>query len=656
MIVSNVDDDDDIPDEWKEENFVHVVNNRAVGGQFVETDTWTDDVISRDPDVALWNDVIVEEDSVDASIVESRPDQSPENCSGERNIELMLHSFDPGDAGLDSFDGELPGEPTQAGNGTSIQSVPLFPVISKRLVLVQEESLDSSNLFMDSLMPHPVAGSVGSGSSSSQLINLSFEPGNESIIEDSLDPRPHFNLDHLDKQGWINPGDVSSLEDELSLQNGNKLKITPAEPEHPNEVVHDDEAEESLASFIRKEKEFEKEEMDLSSSTGSLENEVDEEADEVQDLDQDPQPDIITEQEQDRDAGEELKPEAVVEQEPEPDQETELDPVPDHPAETEQEPKLESEPEQDEIPEPQQEQILVEVVEQSHSPKLELEVEHQLEADQPHHCGDNLEPEHPGHEERIQDPVQVAEIVTQLQPESAQDELSDESSSPSSSCSSLVQQNHSTLDDQTRALNPKRYYFPDETEPFLEPKNAAIGPDLIPEATSGSIAPISHETSPVVDQQPSRNISSPVETRPTTQPATEGPATARVTSPRPEPAKLTDSIQLVRAPENPDRARSCSPNSSSIPVRDIAKLFEKPSTTSTSLKSAAIWKSMPDLSKPPVKATTSCPPNGQPDRIRNVRVVSSAIPANEQEVCTIVPIKERKRLFEGLAESENRRR
>ena len=232
-----------------------------------------------------------------------------------------------------------------------------------------------------------------------------------------------------------------------------------------------------------------------------------------------------------------------------------------------------------------------------------------------------------------------------VEPRTTQDETSDESSSPSSSLSSLVHEDHERQsDDNFRASNPKRYYFADKPEPVHEPNHLSGGPDLIPE-TSRTLRSISRETSPV---------SSPIGTR---QPAGDSRSAARATSPRPEPTKLTDSIQLVRAPENPDRARSCSPNSSSIPVKDIAKLFEPLPTSS--LKSSTIWKSLPNLSKPPVKATASCPPNGQPARNRNVRVVSSAIPAadgQEVMVCTIVPIKERKRIFEGLAESENKQR
>jgi hypothetical protein len=104
---------------------------------------------------------------------------------------------------------------------------------------------------------------------------MTLTAGCESIIEDSLDPRPHFNLDNLDRQNLasFSPGNVSSIEDhELHGSFGGEIVIAPAD--HPAEVVLDDEAEESLASFVRKEREFEREEMEISSSSDGFEHQV----------------------------------------------------------------------------------------------------------------------------------------------------------------------------------------------------------------------------------------------------------------------------------------------------------------------------------------------------------------------------------------------
>jgi len=107
------------------------------------------------------------------------------------------------------------------------------------------------------------------------LIFPALTLGCESIIEDSLDPRPHFNLDNLDRQNLasFSPGNVSSIEDhELHGSFGGEIVVAPADL--PAEVVLDDEAEESLASFVRKEREFEREEMEISSSSDGFEQQV----------------------------------------------------------------------------------------------------------------------------------------------------------------------------------------------------------------------------------------------------------------------------------------------------------------------------------------------------------------------------------------------
>jgi hypothetical protein len=59
---------------------------------------------------------------------------------------------------------------------------------------------------------------------------------------------------------------------------------------------------------------------------------------------------------------------------------------------------------------------------------------------------------------------------------------------------------------------------------------------------------------------------------------------------------------------------------------------------------------MPNLSRsqpqqdPPIKKTSKGP------------VISSAIPVEEKEVCTLVPIKERKKMFEAMAMKEKQMR
>jgi len=55
-------------------------------------------------------------------------------------------------------------------------------------------------------------------------------------------------------------------------------------------------------------------------------------------------------------------------------------------------------------------------------------------------------------------------------------------------------------------------------------------------------------------------------------------------------------------------------------------------------------RSQPKQDPPPIKKTSKGP------------VISSAIPVEEKEVCTLVPIKERKKMFEAMAMKEKQMR
>ena len=136
-------------------------------------------------------------------------------------------------------------------------------------------------------------------------------------------------------------------------------------------------------------------------------------------------------------------------------------------------------------------------------------------------------------------------------------------------------------------------------------------------------------------------------------------------SPRDSSSELSQESQRKARETSEPRERSCSPNSSAIPVRDMAKIFEssfplkpKSKNPKSSLISSS-WKSMPNLlhspfeKKEPHKVTSQVaisPP------ISASKISSAAIPQEEQEVCTLVPMKERKRIFEELERQGNRTR
>ena len=105
--------------------------------------------------MALWNDVIVEEDDViDVSIIYNNGTVSKNLYDANDDVDVKYESFDINDANLVSFtDAFVNGQADDTGRD---KEVPAFPVISKKVILVAEDSFDGSNLFMDSLMPHPV--------------------------------------------------------------------------------------------------------------------------------------------------------------------------------------------------------------------------------------------------------------------------------------------------------------------------------------------------------------------------------------------------------------------------------------------------------------------------------------------------------------------
>ena len=89
------------------------------------------------------------------------------------------------------------------------------------LNLADVSSLETT-IYLDSLMQNDDGDNPVSleSSGSSQLIDLSLQTVTESMfVEDSLDPRPQFNLDNLELQEKM---DDNSFQDEPSNDFGNK--------------------------------------------------------------------------------------------------------------------------------------------------------------------------------------------------------------------------------------------------------------------------------------------------------------------------------------------------------------------------------------------------------------------------------------------------
>jgi len=680
-------DEEEIPDEWKEEGFVKT----CIPMTSPESETWIDDVQDRNivsnfdvqdrNDVSnfdvqerndIWNDVIEEEeDVVDASIMETpfNPDYGKESrstlvenlmesLSQELKIEdQLLESFqldddssladfeeqeklsivevdqreltvsamsdsslnsvgkqlnqisDLSDSNVDSGANHLteiadlsflsdPDVDSEVKQMTKIPDISYLsdPIIEsdvKQMIEIPDESIgNNSSILMDSLMPIesiPKA-SLESISVSSQLI--SFRAGSESLmIEDSLDPRPQFTIEHLhsddfvsmNEKGLNNNNNLLSIDENQMKFNAEQTNFLSSTRLSPFEPSQEESIEASLASFIRKEKELEKGEsasscseiMDaetLSSLDSNLNEIIPESSLEITDEM------VVIRQEETKEHSIHLDKSDVMN--------------------------------------------VKEVSDTISSESLSL----------------------PNDESKIR--------IDNLKPSTEsknrhQESMKEEEHFESGKDRDIESPKMIELDaiKTTRELDLVPKLYPEEVTSIKLAENQLSGKSTLSEPALDIKQPVSHPS-----RTPTRNESM----QESISPPTNG------NSKQNHLDKLQDSIELVHEEENSaqTRTRSCSPNSSSIPVRDMAKIFESSfpaksskQTSNKSSLSSSSWKSMPNLSRsqpkqdtPPIKKTSKGP------------AISSAIPVEEKEACTLVPIKERKKMFEAMAMKEKQMR
>ena len=483
------------------------------------------------------------------------------------------------------------------------------------------------------------------------LSNSSFEAGSGSIIEDSLDPRPHFNLDNLERQKFISlteesPSDVTRSES-LMLPPTSSKDLSPnliADPDGP-----DEETEGSLASFVRKEKELE---MDTSSSSSSDESLPQEEVEEQ-------------ERERERDRKEKERTEKEMEER------ERLEREENEKIQREQRARMEQESERE-----KKEQTEKEIKEREREERARMEEEERLERER-------IEMEESLEKERIENgktELEEREREQQLEKEKMEMERVEREKLEREMLDKEQQMEKERIKRQEEEqrfererLERERLEVEREKEKEIEaldnaqmisiedhhfrrPSPSELNPDSY--LISADDSSMDHHCSTLHLEHVSGSRSSTRTAGSRSSPDYPAPlqilSALRTREPRPaseSPTPLTASINLD---DIQDRARSCSPNSSSIPVRDIAKMFEP---TTGKLKSASVWKSMPNLNKSfTSQDTRGLDPRAACSRVTPPVTIASKIPVDEEEACTKVPIRERKRIFEEFVPKEKKTR